>query len=177
MNLITVGCLSLGTKLEEINCNYVKFFTDKVLNLPDCQIFSVKDLTNMEMRILKKLNYKTLYTTSYDFLIFYLDFTEYLFNSQKYFLENIKNYALYLMKQNINTNLFISLSQSDYAFLCLQQALMQIGQGDIIKKITNVLQSGDLIRMKREENNFNENNERNFFKRNIEVNLFSLSSF
>ena len=177
MNLITIGCLSLATKLEEINCNYVKFFTDKVLNLPDCQIFSVKDLTNMEMRILKKLNYKTIYTTSYDFLIFYLDFTEYLFNSQKYFLENIKNYALYLMKQNINTNLFISLSQSDYALLCLQQALMQIGQSDIIKKIINFLQSDDLVRMKREENNYNENNERNFFKRNLEVNLFSLSSF
>ena len=45
MNLITIGCLSLATKLEEINCNYVKFFTDKVINLPDCQIFSVKDLT------------------------------------------------------------------------------------------------------------------------------------
>ena len=54
MNLITVACLSLGTKLEEINCNYVKFFTDKVLNLPDCQIFSIKDLTQMEMTILKK---------------------------------------------------------------------------------------------------------------------------
>ena len=177
MNLITVACLSLGTKLEEINCNYVKFFTDKVLNLPDCQIFSVKDLTNMEMLILKKLHYKTLYTTSYDFLIFYLDFIEYLFNSQKYFLENIKNYALYLMKQNINTNLFISQSQSNYAFLCLQQALMQMGQSDVMKKIMNFLESDDLIRMKREENDFNKNNERNYFTRNLEVNLFSLSSF
>ena len=70
MNLITIGCLSLGTKLEEINCNYVKFFTDKVLNLPDCQIFSVKDLAKMELKILKQLKYKTLYTTSYDFLFF-----------------------------------------------------------------------------------------------------------
>ena len=177
MNLITIGCLSLATKLEEINCNYVKFFTDKVLNLPDCQIFSVKDLTNMEMLILKKLHYKTLYTTSYDFLIFYLDFIEYLFNSQKYFLENTKNYALYLMKQNINTNLFISQSQSNYAFLCLQQALMQMGQSDVMEKIMNFLESDDLIRMKREENDFNKNNERNYFTRNLEVNLFSLSSF
>jgi hypothetical protein len=137
----------------------------------------VKDLTNMEMLILKKLHYKTLYTTSYDFLIFYLDFIEYLFNSQKYFLENTKNYALYLMKQNINTNLFISQSQSNYAFLCLQQALMQMGQSDVMEKIMNFLESDDLIRMKREENDFNKNNERNYFTRNLEVNLFSLSSF
>ena len=100
MNLITIGCLSLATKLEEINCNYVKFFTDKVINLPDCQIFSVKDLTNMEMTILKNLKFKTLYTTSYDFLIYYLNLVEYLYNFPKFFIENIKNYALFLMKQN-----------------------------------------------------------------------------
>jgi len=175
MNLITIGCLSLGTKLEEINCNYVKFFTDKVLNLPDCQIFSIKDLTNMEMIILKKLNFKTLYSTSYDFLIFYLDLIEFLFNFPKIFIENIKIYALNLMKQNINTNLFLSLSQSDYAFLCLHQTLMQIGQGDIIKKIGNLLNNDDLMKMKREENN--NNNERTVFKRNDENIFFSLSSF
>ena len=33
LNLIAIACLSLGTKLEEINCNYVSFFTKKVLNL------------------------------------------------------------------------------------------------------------------------------------------------
>ena len=33
LNLITIACLSLGTKLEEINCNYVSFFTEKVLKI------------------------------------------------------------------------------------------------------------------------------------------------
>ena len=54
LNLITVACLSLATKMEEINCNYVSFFTEKVLNMPNSQIFTVKDLTKMEMEILKE---------------------------------------------------------------------------------------------------------------------------
>ena len=176
MNLITIGCLSLATKLEEINCNYVKFFTDKVINLPDCQIFSVKDLTNMEMTILKKLKFKTLYTTSYDFLIYYLNLAEYLYNFPKFFIENIKNYALFLMKQNINTNLFLSMCQSDYAFFCLQQAFIQIFQNDVMQQITHFFYDDDLIRIKREAANNNDDSER-IFNRNSEVNLFSFPSF
>ena len=176
MNLITIGCLSLATKLEEINCNYVKFFTDKVINLPDCQIFSVKDLTNMEMTILKKLKFKTLYTTTYDFLIYYLNLAEYLYNFPKFFIENIKNYALFLMKQNINTNLFLSMCQSDYAFFCLQQAFIQIFQNDVMQQITHFFYDDDLIRIKRKAANNNDDSER-IFNRNSEVNLFSFSSF
>ena len=176
MNLITIGCLSLATKLEEINCNYVKFFTDKVINLPDCQIFSVKDLTNMEMTILKKLKFKTLYTTSYGFLIYYLNLAEYLYNFPKFFIENIKNYALFLMKQNINTNLFLSMRQSDYAFFCLQQAFIQIFQNDVMQQIKNFFYDDDLIRIKRETANNNDDSER-IFNRNSEVDLFSFSSF
>ena len=184
MNLITIGCLSLGTKLEEINCNYVKFFTDKVLNLPDCQIFSIKDLTQMEMLILKKLNFKTLYSTCYDFLQFFLDIFKYLYNPTDFFLENIKSYWLYLMKQNINTNLFLSMTQSDYAFCCLNQAFNQLGQFNVMTNLKSVLfllnknneNNDNLLRKKRIELNNYDNNEINF-SRNLEVNLFSLSSF
>ena len=176
MNLITIGCLSLATKLEEINCNYVKFFTDKVINLPDCQIFSVKDLTNMEMTILKNLKFKTLYTTSYDFLIYYLNLVEYLFNFPKFLLENIKNYALFLMKQNINTNLYLSMCQSDFAFFCLQQAFIQTVQNDIMKQVQNLLVNDDLARIKRDEIN-NKDNKEKIFNRNSEENFFSLASF
>ena len=181
MNLITVACLSLGTKLEEINCNYVKFFTDKVLNLPDCQIFSVKDLTNMEMLILKKLSFKTLYTTSYDFLLYYLDIIRNFYNPTNKVFDDIKKYSIYLMKQNINTNLFLSMNQSEYALLCLNQGLIQvIGQNNILMQIHNILINDDLSRDKRKDeiNANNSYNERNFnFNRNSEVNIFSISSF
>ena len=183
MNLITVGCLSLGTKLEEINCNYVKFFTDKVLNLPDCQIFSVKDLSKMELKILKQLKYKTLYTTSYDFLLHYLDIFQYFYNPSSYFFENIKEYALNLMKQNINTNLYLSMSQSDYAFFCLHQAFMQVGNNDIMKKIINILiffnnelDNNNLKRAKRTDDIINRFDKINIL-RNFEVNSCLLPSF
>ena len=112
LNLITIACLSLGTKLEEINCNYVSFFTEeincnyvsffteKVLNLPNCEIFTVKDLTNMELIILKELNYNTLYTTSIDFVSFYLDIFQYFFNPNQQFSQNIQKLAENMMKQN-----------------------------------------------------------------------------
>jgi hypothetical protein len=183
MNLITIGCLSLATKLEEINCNYVKFFTDKVINLPDCQIFSVKDLTKMELKILKKLGFKTLYSTAYDFLLYFLDIFQYFYNPSSYFFENIKEYAVNLMKQNINTNLYLSMSQSDYAFFCLHQAFMQIGNNDLMKKLLNILilfnndiNSSNLKREERAENINTKINKINIF-RNSEVNIFQLPSF
>lgn len=183
MNLITVACLSLGTKLEEINCNYVKFFTDKVINLPDCQIFSVKDLTKMELIILKKLSFKTLYTTAYDFLLYFLDIFQYFYNPSNYFFENIKNHALFLMKQNINTNLYISMSQSDYAIFCLYQAFLEIGNNDIMQKILNILillnndiDNNDLKRQNRTDDISDKFEKIDIF-RNSQVNIFSLSSF
>ena len=42
LNLITITSLSLGTKLEEINCNYTSFFTEKILNNPQFQIYKKK---------------------------------------------------------------------------------------------------------------------------------------
>ena len=183
MNLITIGCLSLATKLEEINCNYVKFFTDKVINLPDCQIFSVKDLTKMELIILKKLSFKTLYTTAYDFLLYFLDIFQYFYNPSNYFFENIKNHALFLMKQNINTNLYISMSQSDYAIFCFYQAFLEIGNNDIMQKILNILillnndiDNNDLKRQNRTDDISDKFEKIDIF-RNSQVNIFSLSSF
>jgi hypothetical protein len=137
----------------------------------------------MELKILKQLKYKTLYTTSYDFLLYYLDIFKYFYNSSSYFLENIKNYALYLMKQNINTNLYLSMSQSDYAFFCLHQAFMQIGNNDIMKKLLNILilfnnniNNNNLKREERTENISTKIDKINIF-RNSEFNIFQLPSF
>ena len=58
LNLITIACLSLATKLEEINCNYISFLNEKVLNTPNTKIFTNNDLTNMEFQILKELYLK-----------------------------------------------------------------------------------------------------------------------
>ena len=183
LNLITIACLSLGTKLEEINCNYVSFFTEKVLNLPNCEIFTVKDLTKMELTILKELNYKTLYTTSYDFILFYLEVFKYFFNPNNQFIQNLKIFAQNIMKQNINTNIFLSMSQSDYAFTCLNQAFIQIGMNNIMNQIRNILMIfniNKLIKKNKSLNNnntCNDNNKNIFLHHNLEVNLLSMRSF
>ena len=183
LNLIAIACLSLGTKLEEINCNYVSFFTEKTLNLPNCAIFTVKDLTKMELTILKELNFKTLYTTSYDFILFYLEIFKYFFNPHFQFIQNLTNLALNIMKQNINSNIYLNMTQSDYAFTCLNQAFTQIGLSNIMNQIRNILMIFDINNLMKKNksliinNSDNENNNDDNLHHNLEVNLLSLLSF
>ena len=129
--LITIACLSLSTKLEEINCNYISFLNEKVLNSPNSKIFTNKDLTQMELTILKKLKFKTLYSTPLDFMDIYIEIYRNIFstnnsilNSQ--LLSNIKNLSINLMKNNINNVMYLTNSSSHFAYLCFIQALNQI---------------------------------------------------
>ena len=185
LNLIAIACLSLGTKLEEINCNYVSFFTEKVLNLPNCEIFTVKDLTKMEMTVLKELNFKTLYTTSYDFMLFYLDIFKYFFNPSFIIIENIKKCAENIMKQNIMNNFFLNMSQSDYAYACLNQVFIQIGMNNIMNQIRNILMIFDINKLikKNKSLDMNNNGDDNDIDNddnlhhNLEMNLLNLPSF
>ncbi len=181
LNLITIACLSLSTKLDEINCNYVSFFTEKVLNLPNCKIFTVKDLTKMELTILKELNFKTLNTTSYDYMLFYIEMFKYFFNPNFNLFNNLKNLAENIMEQNINTNNFLNMSQSDYAFSCLNHAFIQIGMGNIMNQIRNIIMIfniNNLMKKKKSLNVSNADNENDDnLHHNLEVNLLSLRSF
>ena len=185
LNLIAIACLSLGTKLEEINCNYVSFFTEKVLNLPNCEIFTVKDLTKMEMTVLKELNFKTLYTTSYDFMLFYLDIFKYFFNPSFIIIENIKKCAESIMKQNIMNNFFLNMSQSDYAYACLNQVFMQIGMNNIMNQIRNILMIFDINKLIKKNKSLDMNNtgddndidNDDNLHHNLEMNLLNLPSF
>ena len=103
LQLIAIASLSLGTKIEEINCNYIKFFTDKVLNTPNNNEYSYKDLSKMEFKILNILNFKTLYSTPLNFGKIYFN----LLKQTNLFNENFlsvfcNNYLLYLKKLLIN---------------------------------------------------------------------------
>ncbi len=183
LNLITIACLSLATKLEEVNCNYVSFFTEKVLNTPNCEIFTVKDLTKMELNILKELNFKTLYTTSYDFMLFYIEIFKYFFNPNPIFVQNIKVLAENVMKQNINTNIFLNMPQTDYALTCMNQSFIQIGMENIMNNIRNILMIFNINNLRKKnkslniDNNTNDSDNDDNLHRNLEVNLLSLPSF
>ena len=131
LNLITIACLSLATKLEEINCNYISFLNEKVLNSPNSQIFTNKDLTNMEFKILKTLNYNTMYSTPLDFIEIYLEIFSNVLGSNNtminpLIISDIKNLSINLMKNNINNIMYLGNNSSHFAYLCFVQTLNQI---------------------------------------------------
>ena len=131
LNLITIACLSLATKLEEINCNYISFLNEKVLNSPNSQIFTNKDLTNMEFKILKTLNYNTMYSTPLDFIEIYLEIFANVLGSNNtminpLIISDIKNLSINLMKNNINNVMYLGNNSSHFAYLCFVQTLNQI---------------------------------------------------
>jgi hypothetical protein len=127
LNLITIACLSLATKLEEINCNYISFLNEKVLNTPNTKIFTNNDLINMEFQILKLLQYNTMFSTPLDFLEIYLDiFANAFGTNDSQIISQIKILAINIMKNNINNVMYLSNSSSHFAYLCFIQALNQV---------------------------------------------------
>lgn len=55
IKFISIICLSISCKFEEVNCNYLIFFKE---NLLEKNTYEMKDLINKEMEILKTLNFK-----------------------------------------------------------------------------------------------------------------------
>ena len=131
LNLITIACLSLSTKLEEINCNYISFLNEKVLNTPNSKTFTNKDLTKMELSILKTLKFKTLYSTPMDFMDIYIEIYRNIISSNNseinsQLISNIRILSINLMKANINNVMYLTNSSSQFAYLCFVQALNQV---------------------------------------------------
>ena len=130
LSLVAIACLSLATKLEEINCNYVKFLNEKVLNSPNSKVYTIKDLTTMELKILKTLKYKTIYSTPLDFIEIYIEiFKSVLGNNRTQvnpqIIAQIKNYSINLVKNNINNEIYLTYSTSQLAYACFIQVLTQ----------------------------------------------------
>jgi len=131
LNLITIACLSLSTKLEEINCNYISFLNEKVLNSPNSKTFTNKDLTKMELTILKALKYKTIYSTPFDFIDIYIEIFKNVVDANNSMMSNqlisdIKILSINLMKNNLNNVMYLTNSSSHFAYLCFIQALNQL---------------------------------------------------
>ena len=136
----------------------------------------------MEIEILKDLNFNTLYTTSIDYLSFYLDIIKFFFNPKIQFVQNIQNLAENMMKQNIMTNIYLNMSQSEYAFTCLNQIFIQLGMMDIINQIRNTLMIfniNNLIQKNKSlnDNNSDDNDTNDDINHNLEMNLLSLPDF
>jgi hypothetical protein len=131
LNLITISCLSLATKLEEINCNYIAFLNGKVLNTPNEKIYTNTDLTNMELTILKTLKFNTIYSTPLDFIEVYGKIFSYFLGEKntpmtKQIISNIRNMSINLIKSNINNICYLANTTSHFSYLCFIQILNEI---------------------------------------------------
>ena len=168
LKLIAISSLSLGTKLEEINCNYTSFFTEKVLNSPQCEIYKKSDLTKMEFEILKKLNFKTLYSTAFDFASIYLQLFKMYSNSNEFLYENFTQVYETQLKSYLLNDIFITISQSEVAYIAFANSFNYMGLNNIIfKNIEYLLLGSFIINSKKEENiiyhnNMNKGNKCNF---------------
>ena len=151
LSSIAIASLSLATKLEEINCNYVNFLNEKVLNSPNSKVYTNKDLTQMEMKILKVLKYKTIYSTPLDFVEIYMELFKNIFcmnasGINPNIIFQIKNYTINLIKNNINNTIYLTNSASQLAYFCFIQVL---GQANLL----------NLINIKQFEKNFSFNDQ------------------
>ena len=125
VKLIAIASLSLSTKIEEINCNFLNFFSEQVLQNET----TPKMLAKKELSILKKLNFKTNQSTCYQFLTVFQELFSNLFgkaNSQinNYFCNLSEQYLIIAIKSDV------FLSQKDLALIAVNQALMQINTCD-----------------------------------------------
>jgi len=166
LKLIAIASLSLGTKLEEINCNYTSFFTEKVLNSPQCEIYKKSDLTKMEFDILKTLNFKTLYSSAVDFSLVYLEIFK-LYCNRNYFLcENFRQVNEAHLKNYLLNDMFITMSQSEIAYLVFVNSFNYMGINTIILKNIETIVLGSFI----------ENSENKKFINNMNNHFLALSS-
>ena len=87
------------------------------------------------------------------------------------------------MKQNIKSDIFLNMTQSEYAFLCLNQAFIQIGMNNIMNQIRNLLifNINNLIQINKFSIINNEGNNNKYSSKkindNLDNNLLSLFSF
>jgi hypothetical protein len=162
--LIIIGSLSLATKIEEINCNYIKFFTDNVLNSPNNKNYTYKDLTKMEFEILTTLKFKILYSTPINFGKIYFELLKKKFQKNNFFLFNFwKDFEINLKSISFY-DMYITMSQSDIAYYSLIQTCNQYRINDnVFKKIYNII-------------NYGENEEEKIYIGNNKYNRFSIRS-
>ena len=159
LNLIAIASLSLGTKIEEINCNYTSFFTEKILNSPQYEIYKKTDLTKMEFEILKTLKFKTLYTTAVDFSNVYLKIFSSYCHENQFLIQNFQKVNEMLLKKYLLNDMIITMQQSQIAYFCLVECFNILGINIyILRNIENILHNSIIKNNNQKEDNNNKYN-------------------
>lgn len=125
VKLAAVASLNIATKMEELNCNFISFFTQNVLNEEGSECYSQKNLAEKEIEILKTLNFKTNKSNVFHFSSILLQLC---FNS----MENMQQFNWLItvndqiLKQIIKEDCSVYASPVQSALIAFNEALKQV---------------------------------------------------
>ena len=94
----------------------------------------------MEFEILKKLNFNTLYSTSVDFSLIYLELFKLYCNKNEFLYENFKQIYENQLKSFLLNDMFITMSQSEIAYIAFSNSFNYLGINIIVlRNIENII--------------------------------------
>lgn len=140
--LSIVSCLSLATKLNEINSNYTKFFTNTLLNQKGTtELYTNFDIAQKEMEILQTINYCLNSTNVYHFNnIFVILCLKYIRTEkikEKFLLKNE-----HILKEYLQSEQCVLQSPINCAILVINATLKQFNKEEInIEEIIRTITS------------------------------------
>ena len=162
VKLIAIACFNLATKIEEINCNFLNFFTDNVLNGGHGQpVYTSKILAKKEIQILQKLNFKTNQTTCYQFLNVYQQlFANVSKNNQTF--SYVSQVCEHFLKNLIKDKSAVFTNPSDLAFIAVQQTISHLSQQQLSSEnnfflFTFINQIQNMLGLYSKEDDYNNN--------------------
>jgi hypothetical protein len=135
LKIIIVLCLNIACKLEEINCNYIIYFKENLLDDEEKNdFFDLKELVKRETEILKIINFKVATPSFYVFNNVYMQLLnmEIFRTSNKLDFEEIQNIITHLVKVNDTIlKVYCTLHESVYisplysGLICIKATLLQ----------------------------------------------------
>lgn len=166
LHFTAVVCLNLAAKMEEINCNYLKYFQE---NLTE---FSLKEFVQKEMEVLKVLKFKLSFPGIDDFINIFLQISineinsfyskistnkaemDHVSNSRNMitslitFINNITKYFLQMKESVFTSQIASGLICFEAALLALRQHLrvdISIITELIMKKVRFIINDDELV--------------------------------
>jgi len=135
MQGISIACIQLATKIEEIDCLDSEFSHEFISHWK----ISAKTIYRHEISILKTLNFKLLIPEQYEFLMFFLhsEFITNFIQENDINYEEIKKNAIFLAVSNLFCYKFCKFGNSLKAASILYLALIQQLQKEKILKSSN----------------------------------------
>jgi hypothetical protein len=135
LKIIIVICLNIACKQEEINCNYISYLKEHLLDDPEKnEIYDLKTLIKKEIEIMKVINFRIAAPSIYVFINVLIEFIimEYFRKNPKIDASDLQNFITHFVRLNdviikvyctLHESVFISPLYS--ALICIKATLIQ----------------------------------------------------